>query len=74
MSKETPRASYTITIRASVDDVNMNELIEYFNALGRTAANQNIEKLILMGLLAKAKKYSGKYSQEQLRVFCARKL
>ena len=70
MSKETARASYTITIRASVDDVNLNELIEYFNEIGRTAANQKIEKLILMGLLAKAKKHSGKYSAEQLRVFC----
>ncbi|MDJ0717317.1 MAG: hypothetical protein QNJ54_24385 [Prochloraceae cyanobacterium] len=74
MSKDPQRSSYTITLRASVDDVNMNELIEYLKALGRTAANQNIEKLILMGLLAKAKKHSGKYSAEQLRVFCDRKL
>ena len=70
MSKENQRNSYTITIRASVDDVNLNELIEYFKAIGRTAANDKIEKLILMGLLAKAKKHSGKYSPEQIAAFC----
>ena len=70
MTKENQRNSYTITIRASVDDVNLNELIEYFKAIGRTAANDKIEKLILMGLLAKAKKHSGKYSPEQIAAFC----
>ena len=70
MTKENQRNSYTITIRAGADDVNLSELIAYLKAIGRTQANQKIESLIMMGMLALAKKHSGKYTPEQLAMFC----